>query len=74
MMRYNKTKLNKAKHISKNMEHINKLRITRTQIIKTLIKEKPWRETHLAYGTQLGWYLTGLSVPTQQDSMRYQSK
>ena len=56
------------------MEHINKLRITRTQIIKTLIKEKPWRETHLAYGTQLGWYLTGLLVPTQQDSMRYQSK
>ena len=36
------------------------------------IKEEPRREIHLAYGTQLGWYLTGPLVPTQQDSMRYQ--
>ena len=33
---------------------------------KTLIKEKTWRETHHAYGTQLGWYLTSPSVPITQ--------
>ena len=27
---------------------------------------EPWREIHLAYGTQIGWYLTDPSVPTTQ--------
>ena len=43
-----------------------KLRTTRTHVIKTLIKEKHWRKTHLTYGTQHGWYLTGSSMPTTQ--------
>ena len=66
MMRHHKTKLNKAKHISKSIWHINQLRTTRTHVIKTLIKEKHWRKTHLTYGTQHGWYLTGSSMPTTQ--------
>ena len=41
---------------------------------KIQIKEEPLVETHFTYGTQFGWYLTGPSVSTQQDSMRYQSK
>ena len=67
MMRQNKTKLNKTKYISKNIKYINQIRTTRTQVIQ--IKEEPWRKTHLAYGTQLVWYLINPSVPTQQDSM-----
>ena len=33
------------------------------------IREESWKGTHLAYGTQLGWYLTSPSVPTQQERM-----
>ena len=40
-----------------------KLRTTRTQVIKTQIKEESWGETHLAWGSQLVRDLTSPSVP-----------
>ena len=68
-MRLNKIKLNKEKHISKHVKQINQIKSNKnTKKIQT--KEKPWQETHLTYGTQLDWYLTGPLVPIQQYSMR----
>ena len=69
MMRHNKTKLNKAKHISKHVKQIHQI-MSNKNTRKIQIKEKPWRDTHLPYGAQLDWYLTGPLEPTQQDSMR----
>ena len=69
MVRHNKTKLNKEKHISKHIWHVNKIKNKKDTSYKTQIKEESWRETHLAYWTQLGWYLTGPTVPTQQDQV-----
>ena len=68
-MRHNKTKLTKEKHISKHVKQINQIKSNKNTR-KIQIKEKPWRETHLTYGTQLDWYLTGPFVPTQQYWMR----
>ena len=69
-MRLNKIKLNKEKHISKHVKQINQIKSNKNTKKKIQTKEKSWRETHLTYGTQLDWYLTGPLVPTQQYSMR----
>ena len=66
---------NKSNHISKQAKKINQIKNNKnTNYKKPKIKEKSWGETHLTYGSQLCRDLTGLSVSTQQDSMRFQGK